>query len=68
MRIKLEFHLPEDKDDFDLAMDGWKYRSVLSEFNQWLGNEYELGRLRHQGKHDVRDKLYEITEEYEVEI
>ncbi len=68
MRVKLEFHLPEDKDDFDLAMDGWKYRSVLSEFNQWLGKEYELGRLRHQGKHDVRDKLYEIAKEYEVEI
>ncbi len=67
MRVKLEFHLPEDKDDFDLAMDGWKYKLVLSHFRLWLDDwkhrDKDLLRVE-----DVRDRLHEIAEEWGVEI
>ncbi len=68
MRVKLEFHLPADQEEFDLAMNGWKYKTILSNFNHRLKDMSKHGGVDKLSTQEVRDELYAIAEEYEVEI
>lgn len=58
MKATLEFNLPDDKEDFDYATNGFNYYLSLVEMDQWLRSEY-----KYNGKEDmyeVREKLNEI--------
>ena len=66
MKATLEFNLPDDKEDFDFATNGFNYYMVLVEFDQWLRSEY-----KYNGKEDmweVREKLNEIILENNVKL
>ena len=41
MKAVLEFNLPEDHIDFELAVNGAKAQSTLWEFDQWLRAQYK---------------------------
>ena len=41
MKATLEFNLPEDHIDFELAVNGAKAQSTLWEFDQWLRSQYK---------------------------
>lgn len=62
----LEFNLPEERDDFETAQNGWKYKSVLHEFDQDLRRRIKydtcppeekklLEKLRAQLNEDLKD-------------
>ena len=66
MKATLEFNLPEDRDDFNYATNGFYYYMALVEMDQWLRSEY-----KYNGKEDmweVREKLREIILENNVKI
>ena len=66
MKATLEFNLPEDRDDFNYATNGFNYYMALVEMDEWLRSEY-----KYNGKEDmyeVREKLREIILENNVKI
>ena len=52
MKATLEFNLPEEREEFKSASDGWKWQSVVWDFDQMLrgkikhGNQEELVPVR----------------------
>ena len=66
MKATLEFNLPEDKEDFDYANNGFNYFMVLTEFDQWLRSEYKYNEKEEM--YEVRQKLNEIINENNVKI
>ncbi len=41
MKATLEFNLPEDHIEFEMAVNGSKMHSVLREMDQWLRQQYK---------------------------
>ena len=35
----MTWNLPEDDEDFESAYNGWRYKLVVSEFDEWLRRE-----------------------------
>lgn len=66
MKAILEFNLPEDKEDYDYANNGFNYYMALMEMDQWLRSEY-----KYNGKEEmyaVREKLNYIINENNITI
>jgi hypothetical protein len=65
MKAILEFNLPDDQQEFDLANSGLKFWSVLWELDQELRakTKYasdDLPQDKYDAYQEVRDKLYEL--------
>jgi len=66
MKAILEFNLPEDQSDFDLAVNGAKAQSALWEIDQWLRAQYkymsdaEYSKDKYETFEKCRDQLREI--------
>ena len=58
MKAKLEFDLPEEQDDFEVASNGWKYRSVLFDLDNFLRNKLKYEKLTEE-----QDKAYSEVRE-----
>ena len=66
MKAKLEFNLPEEKEDLDDALAAPRFRCVLSEMDNWLRSEikyHDKGELQ-----VARDKLHELMQDAGVEV
>jgi vacuolar-type H+-ATPase catalytic subunit A/Vma1 len=68
MKAILEFNLPDDQVEFDLANNGRKFWSVLWELDQDLRakTKYapdDLPQDKYDAYQEVRDKLYELMSE-----
>ena len=35
MKAILEFQLPEDRENFEIAQDGWRWRRIVEELWEW---------------------------------
>lgn len=71
MKAVLEFSLPEDQDDFDIATNGWKYRSVLCEIDNFLRLKLKYEELApgEGGAYDkTRTELWNLLNERNVDI
>lgn len=66
MKAILEFNLPEDKENYDLANNGLNYYSALFEFDQWLRSEYKYNGKEEM--YEVRRKLNKIINENNIKI
>ena len=66
MKAILEFTLPEDQIDFDLAVNGAKAQATLWEMDQWLRAQYkympddEYSKDKYETFEKCRDQLREI--------
>jgi len=66
MEAILKFNLPEDQQDFDLAVNGAKAQSTLWEMDQWLRAQYkymsdeEYSEDKYETFEKCRDQLREI--------
>jgi len=66
MKATLEFNLPEDHIDFELAVNGAKAQSTLWEFDQWLRAQYkympdeEYSKDKYETFEKCRGQLREI--------
>ena len=74
MKAILEFNLPEDHIEFEMATNGSKMHSVLWEMDQWLRAQYKYmpDTEYSQDKYDTfekcRDQLREIMFENGVKF
>jgi len=66
MKATLEFNLPEDHIEFEMAVNGSKMHSVLWEMDQWLRTQYkymsdeEYSADKYETYEKCRDQLREI--------
>lgn len=71
MKATMEFDLYEERDEFDEAVNGRKYKMVL-----WNMDQYLRGKLKYEdlpeGVEDAlqktRDKLHELADDEGVEV
>ena len=66
MKATLEFNLPEDRDDFNYANNGFNYYMALVEMDEWLRAEYKYNDKEEM--YEVRNKLREIILENNVKL
>ena len=66
MKATLEFNLPEDKENFEFATNGFNYYMALSEMDQWLRSEYKYNDKEEM--YAVREKLNYFINENNVTI
>ena len=65
MKAILEFNLPDDQQDFDLAVSAMKFWNVLYELDQDLRSKTkyapdDLPQDKYDAYQEVRDMLYEL--------
>ena len=68
MKAILEFNLPDDQQDFEMASNAMKFWSVLWELDQDLRakTKYapdDLPEDKYDAYQEVRDKLYDLMSE-----
>lgn len=74
MKATLEFNLPEDKDDFELATKGGNWYSVVWDMDQWLRSQYkhmpdeEYSEDRYNAYYEARQKLNQIINDNGVNL
>jgi hypothetical protein len=68
MKAKLEFNLPDDQADFEIATSGSKYYCALWDINEMIFRMYKHEDPPATGKEcweQVREKLVSILQEIE---
>ena len=74
MKAILEFNLPEDQIDFDLAVNAAKAQATLWEMDQWLRAQYkympddEYSKDKYETFEKCREQLREIMFENGVKF
>ena len=70
MEAILKFDLPEEADDFDNAVNGYKFKLILWEMDQHLRSiaKYSEDGDKAEIAQELRDRLYEYFSEYKVSI
>jgi hypothetical protein len=66
----LKFNLPEEADDFDSAVNGYKFKLILWDMDQHLRSiaKYSEDDNKATIAQELRDKLHEYFSEYNVSI
>ena len=73
MEAILKFNLPDDQEDFNIALDGGKWALSMFELNQWLRSQIkhppaDMTDDTYKAFEDTRDKLYEILQENSLKL
>jgi len=70
MKAILEYNLPDEQQEYDLANKGSDLSIIIWDFDQWLRNEVkynnELTDKESDTYYKIRDKLREIMEEHDI--
>lgn len=64
MKAILEFNLPDDQPEFDLANKGSDYYSVLWEMDQWLRSQIKYNDSLTNEQYEVYEKCREQLREF----
>ena len=68
MKGILEFSLPEENEEFELAQNGFKYKIALDDMDNWLRGKIKYGDLdekTHELYQECRDKLNSFLRDLE---
>jgi hypothetical protein len=73
MKAKLTFKLPEDYEEFKMALDASSMHYCLFSLDQWLRGflKYppdDMSEEKYKTYQEVRDKLHELTNESNIEL
>lgn len=70
MMVKLEFELPEEREEFDLAVNGYKYLCAIQDYHNWLRNQYkyDAGEMDPGAADKASEKLFSCLEEHGVSV
>jgi hypothetical protein len=73
MKAILEFNLPDDQQDFQLASNAMKFWSVLYELDQDLRSKTKyapdsLSQDKYDAYEEVRDMLYELMRNENISL
>ena len=70
MKATLEFNLPDEQLEFDNAVNGWRWSSIVWELDQHLRSQIKyndkLTEEQYKVLQEVRDKLHEIKYEHNL--
>ena len=74
MKATLEFNLPEDQQEFNLATKGSNWWNVCWDMDQWLRAQYKYmpdekySKDKYDTYVEARDKLFELMQENGVSL
>ena len=73
MEAILKFNLPDDQEDFNIALDGGKWALSMWELNNWLRSQIKhppqgMSDDTYKAFEDTRDQLYEILNENQLKL
>ena len=73
MEAILKFNLPDDQEDFNIALDGGKWALSMWELNNWLRSQIKhppegMSDDTYKAFEETRDKLYEILNENQLRL
>lgn len=71
MKAILKFSLPEEQEDFDLAVHGSKWMSACWDIDQHLRNKLKYEQLSedtYKALEETREKFREILTDYNLEL
>lgn len=74
MKATLEYNLPDERPEFELAVNGAKMQLILWEMDQWLRVQYkympdnEYSKDKYETYEKCRDKLRDLMLENGVDI
>ena len=74
MKAILEFNLPEDQQEFDLATKGLKWWNVCWDMDQWLRAQYkympdnDYSADKYNALYEARQKLFELMQQNGVSL
>ena len=74
MKATLEFNLPEDQQEFNLATKGSNWWNVCWDMDQWLRAQYKYmpdekySKDKYDAYVEARDKLFELMRENGVSL
>jgi hypothetical protein len=73
MEAILKFNLPDDQEDFNIALDGSKWALSMWEMNNWLRSQIKhppegMSDDTYKAFEDARDQLYEILNENQLRL
>ena len=72
MKARLEFNLPDDQDEFNMAVNGSNYWNVCWKLDQWLRSETKyndkLSEDTIEAYELVREKLREFCNDNSVKL
>lgn len=71
MKLTLEYTLPEENQDYEVAMNGSKYLGVLQELDNYLRSQLKYTQLTDEQflvTEAIRSKLYELLNDTGVTI
>jgi hypothetical protein len=68
MEAILKYNLPEDQEDFNIALDGGKWALSMFQLDQWLRSQIKhppegMSDDTYNALVNTRDKLHEILQE-----
>lgn len=69
MLIKLEFTIPEEREEYEDSYNGPNYRAALQHLDVFLRNRLEhggLGKQEEKAYRDISDALHEAAEMFGV--
>jgi len=70
MKAILEYNLPDEQQEYDLANKGSDLSIIIWDLDQWLRNEIKYNNELTDKESDtyckIRDKLREIMEEHDI--
>ncbi len=64
MKAKIEFNLPEEQEDFETAVNAYKYRQLVIELDRLLRGKIKHGEYQEETYdqlQEVRDFLHEFA-------
>jgi len=67
MKAILEFDLPTDKEDFELAQKASSYKIAWSDLWNWIRTETKYKDRTELTFEELRAELIELQNEYEIE-
>jgi len=74
MKATLEFNLPEDQQEFNLATKGSNWWNVCWDMDQWLRAQYKYmpdekySKEKYDAYYEARQKLFELMSENGVSL
>ena len=73
MEAILKYNLPDDQEDFNIALDGGKWALSMWEMNNWLRSQIKhppegMSDDTYKAFEDARDQLYEILNENQLKL
>ena len=68
MRAVIEFELPEDRAEHQLALDAWKWQATVNDLDNHLRNIIKHGDDNAQAEHaqKIREELHKIMSDYDL--